>query len=207
MAALFLLALTGFLNGRRQHGYQMVCLAFLALTALLLLRILINSLIDARRNILNSKLEKRQLEKARKRRGDFSNRQGYSGKTKISEAPAAEVDKTKAEIEELISKEAQDAENDLTADDSLYYPEENAETDEQIEDIAEHLSDEDSSIQSVFYVKPAVQDNSAAPFAGNSILAADVYETLLKLGELKKTGVITEEEFEMKKAELLDRIK
>ncbi|OKH15221.1 DUF697 domain-containing protein [[Limnothrix rosea] IAM M-220] len=36
--------------------------------------------------------------------------------------------------------------------------------------------------------------------------AADIYQTLEKLGQLKEQGVLTEEEFQTKKAELLSRI-
>ena len=36
--------------------------------------------------------------------------------------------------------------------------------------------------------------------------AADVFKSLEKLGKLKEQGVITEEEFEAKKKELLDRL-
>ena len=36
--------------------------------------------------------------------------------------------------------------------------------------------------------------------------AADVYQTLEKLGELKRQGILTEEEFQLKKQQLLDRL-
>ena len=36
--------------------------------------------------------------------------------------------------------------------------------------------------------------------------AADIYQTLEKLGKLKEQGILTEEEFQTKKAELLSRI-
>lgn len=53
---------------------------------------------------------------------------------------------------------------------------------------------------------PALQQSTAPTQAMPSSSQPDVYEQLRKLGELRDLGVVTPEEFEQKKRELLARI-
>jgi hypothetical protein len=58
--------------------------------------------------------------------------------------------------------------------------------------------------EGIFYARPNTEEKH---FDGNSVLAADIYEALLKLGKLKDQGIITELEFQKKKTELLEKIR
>ncbi len=190
VAACFLLGVAGAINGRRQHGYQMLCTAILALIVLFLIRLLMNTIMEMRRNRLNARLEKRQLERARNRRGDFSRRRGYSGKVRPASAPTDIEASTRADIEEIIgSKVGGDAKESWH--------------DSNEPDVPVLPGDETGSLpEGVFYAKPETKK-----FEGNSVLSADVYEALLKLGTLRENGIITELEFQKKKTELLDKIR
>ena len=55
-------------------------------------------------------------------------------------------------------------------------------------------------------LKPAAAPASAAPEAAASVKADDVIAMLEKLGELKGKGILTQEEFDAKKAELLKKL-
>lgn len=55
-------------------------------------------------------------------------------------------------------------------------------------------------------VPPPLQPAPAAAMPGAAPADADVLEQLRKLGELRKVGVLTDGEFEAKKAELLGRV-
>lgn len=190
IAGLILLGLVGAINGRRQHGYQMLFTAVIFLILLLFIRILMSEIMEIRRSRLNARIEKRQLERARTRRGDFSKRRGYSGKVRPSEAPTAVETTVRADIEEIIGSKL---------------PEKEAWHSSEEPKVPVLPGDETAVLpEGVFYAKPNVEDKN---FSGNSVLAADIYEALLKLGKLKDQGIITELEFQKKKTELLDKIR
>lgn len=189
VAALILLGLVGAINGRRQHGYQTLCTAIIFLIVLLLIRILMSEITEMRRSRLNARIEKRQLERARTRRGDFSKRRGYSGKERPAAAPTAVETTVRADIEEIINSKL---------------PEKEAWHSSQEPNVPVLPGDETSVLpEGIFYAKPEEEKQ----FDGNSVLAADIYEALLKLGKLKEQGIITELEFQKKKTELLDKIR
>lgn len=51
-----------------------------------------------------------------------------------------------------------------------------------------------------------VATNVSAPVAANRVTSTDALEQIRKLGELRDAGLVTDEEFESKKAELLRRV-
>jgi Short C-terminal domain len=53
---------------------------------------------------------------------------------------------------------------------------------------------------------PAPTPTQLSPATSAGEPKPDIYEQLAKLGELRKAGVLTDEEFEAKKVELLGRI-
>ena len=55
-------------------------------------------------------------------------------------------------------------------------------------------------------VPPPLMPASSASVLGNPLPSSDVLEQLRKLGDLRKAGVLTDAEFEAKKAELLGRL-
>ena len=57
--------------------------------------------------------------------------------------------------------------------------------------------------EGVFYVRPRLYSDQSA----QKVLENDVHEALKRLSELRDNGILTDEEFEDKKAELLSRIK
>lgn len=57
--------------------------------------------------------------------------------------------------------------------------------------------------EGVFYVRPRLYSDQTA----KKVLENDVHEALKRLSELRDNGILTNEEFEVKKAELLARIK
>ena len=57
--------------------------------------------------------------------------------------------------------------------------------------------------EGVFYVRPRLYSDQTA----QKVLENDVHEALKRLSELRDNGILTDEEFEVKKAELLPRIK
>ena len=57
--------------------------------------------------------------------------------------------------------------------------------------------------EGVFYVRPRLYSDQTA----QKVLENDVHEALRRLSELRDNGILTDEEFEVKKAELLARIK
>ena len=57
--------------------------------------------------------------------------------------------------------------------------------------------------EGVFYVRPRLYSDQTA----QKVLENDVHEALTRLSELRDNGILTDEEFEVKKAELLARIK
>lgn len=57
--------------------------------------------------------------------------------------------------------------------------------------------------EGVFYVRPRLYSDQTA----QKVLENDVHEALKRLSELRDNGILTDEEFEDKKAELLSRIK
>lgn len=57
--------------------------------------------------------------------------------------------------------------------------------------------------EGVFYVRPRLYSDQAA----QKVLENDVHEALKRLSELRDNGILTDKEFEVKKAELLARIK
>ncbi len=57
--------------------------------------------------------------------------------------------------------------------------------------------------EGVFYVRPRLYSDQTA----QKVLENDVHEALKRLSELRDNGILTDEEFEVKKAELLARIK
>lgn len=195
VAGLILLGLVGAINGRRQHGYQMLCTAVIFLVVLLLVRILMNEITEIRRSRLNARIEKRQLERARTRRGDFSKRRGYSGKTRPTETPTAVETMVRADIEEIIGSKLPDS--------SL--PEKETWHSSEEPKVPILPGDETAALpEGIFYARPNTEEKH---FDGNSVLAADIYEALLKLGKLKEQGIITELEFQKKKTELLEKIR
>ena len=195
VAGLILLGLVGAINGRRQHGYQMLCTAVIFLVVLLLVRILMNEITEIRRSRLNARIEKRQLERARTRRGDFSKRRGYSGKTRPTETPTAVETMVRADIEEIIGSKLPDSK----------LPEKETWHSSDAPKVQIFPGDVTAALpEGIFYARPNTEEKH---FDGNSVLAADIYEALLKLGKLKDQGIITELEFQKKKTELLEKIK
>ena len=57
--------------------------------------------------------------------------------------------------------------------------------------------------EGVFYVRPRLYSDQTA----QKVLENDVHDALKRLSELRDNGILTDEEFEVKKAELLARIK
>ncbi len=87
------------------------CAAILALIALIILRLLIYSFVTIRQNRINSRIEAKALAKAKKRRGTWQNRRGYSGKAKPLFHPEDHYDDdvyeeiAKAQTEEINKEE------------------------------------------------------------------------------------------------------
>ncbi len=94
--------------GYYKGNYVMIALAVCVLLILILVRIIIYAIRTIRQNQLDRRLEERALEKAAKRRGNWENRQGYSGEQKpiVQEFNTEKMDQQ--EIVEVITNEVRD---------------------------------------------------------------------------------------------------
>ena len=189
-------ALVGGFTRRADYGRQIVWVAALLLLALALIRGLILLIQTRRQNKINAKIEERALAKAARRRGSFHSKQGYSGSVR----PEPEYVPEKMNSEEIDAI--------VKGED----PEEVVHFDKKPDDEAlRTLLDDDKEVP---YTAP--REDS---FAGASVdidavgdklpehmTADELYTMMNRLSDLHGLGILTDEEFARKKAELLKRV-
>ena len=189
-------ALIGGFTRRADWGRQIVWVAALLLLALLIIRGIIIIIQTHRQNKINAKIEEKALAKAARRRGSFHNKQGYSGPSR----PDPEYTPEKMDSDEIdaLVKGAD-------PEDAVRLKKES--DDKVLNSLLENKKEEP-------YVAPREES-----FAGASIgtdlsgdglpehLSADeLYNMMNRLSDLHNLGILTDEEFAKKKAELLKRV-
>ena len=189
-------ALIGGFTRRADYGRQIVWVAALLLLALALIRGIILIIQTSRQNKINAKIEERALEKAARRRGSFHNKQGYSG----SNRPEPEYTPEKMnseEIEALVKGE--DPEKIIRFD--------KASDDEALKTL---LGSENNTPLSSPRVESPSVSSADIDIPGDNLpehLSADeLYSMMNRLSDLHGLGILTDEEFAKKKAELLKRV-
>lgn len=180
----------GAFQGLGGHGYQAVLTGVMAIVLMIVFRILKSIIVSSYQNKVNARIEKKALEKAAKRRGTFSNKQGFSG------ASAAQPKKIEDE-DKMTDHEIRNVVDD-------YYT-------ETLPDVSAYLDQEAPAAQAVspvpapgasLYTHPALDSELTGPRLGRE----EVYDLLAKLTALYDAQILTGDEFEAKKLLLLRRI-
>ncbi len=182
----------GAFQGLGGHGYQAVLTGVLALALMFIFRLLKTIIVSSYQNKVNARIEQKALEKAAKRRGTFSARQGYSGNAAPAPAPAP---KKKKEDDRMTDHEIRNVVDD-------YYT-------ETLPDISAYIEQEKPvekpaapAPAAPVYTNPALDAELTGPRLGRE----EVYDLLAKLTALYDAQILTGDEFEAKKLLLLRRI-
>ncbi len=147
--------------------YSLIWICALALVLLAVIRLIIHIFVNVRQDRINSKIEARALAKAKKRRGTWQNKKGYSGESKpLVDAPTPEASRADA----------------ASQADSMI-----------LESEVENTVGEDNS------------DNTVLPEV-DYMDRTRIMKYVGMLKELKDAGVLTEEEYTKKQAELYSRL-
>ena len=115
IVACFLLAIAGGFMGSRQNGHQMICIGASAIVIVGIVRLIINLISSAHRNMVNKKIEKVALEKAAKRRGSFRKRQGFNGDREQEPDLVSPEEVSQVEIRENIEQMIKEGEEETAA--------------------------------------------------------------------------------------------
>ena len=115
IVACFLLAVAGGFMGSRQNGHQMICIGASAIVIVGIVRLIINLISSAHRNMVNKKIEKVALEKAAKRRGSFRKRQGFNGDREQEPDLVSPEEVSQVEIRENIEQMIKEGEEETAA--------------------------------------------------------------------------------------------
>lgn len=206
-----LFAMAGGFMGKGQNGYQIICLSAISLFILLIVRLIVRIAGAIKQRRIDAKIEERALAKAAKRRGSFKKRQGSSeNPVDAWNDDFVPPEESQLEIRKIIETEinegkarndAESAMNDTSSStrtkaDALFI---------SFEDTGDELSPQSETNDlpdGVFYARPRPTSDASA----RKYLEYDVNTALKRLAELRDNGIMTEDEFEEKKAELLARI-
>lgn len=182
--------LYGAFQGLGGHGYQAVLTGVLAIVLMFIFRLLKGIIVSSYQNKVNARIEQKALEKAAKRRGSFSTKQGYSGESAAAPKKAETGNKmTDHEIRNVVDD---------------YYT-------ETLPDISAYLNQAAPAAEEVTpvpapgstpYTHPALDSELTGPRLGRE----EVYDLLAKLTALYDAQILTGDEFEAKKLLLLRRI-
>ncbi len=151
-----------------KNKFPLLWVCILTLIILGLVRLIRHIFVTVRQDRINERIEAKALAKARKRRGSWQNKQGYSGEAKP-----------------------------LVLDDEPIREEE----EEDLEDTAEAVV-LDSEVKAKIEKEEAAEDATVGSYGNRR----QIMETIQQLKELKDKGVLTEEEYNKKKADLYSRL-
>ncbi len=206
IAACVIFAAAGGFNGPKNYGFQMICTAIIALVILAIVRTVRNAIVTVRQNRINARIEERALAKAAKRRGSFKNKQGYSGEAKPIVDDYVPGKMSKDEINDVIENEVVGT-SPVSSENEAPAPEETLPVQEEAPPVPEEAPAAEDSAAVPPETPPEEESSSDGPAAEGAAISKDeVYDALAKLGDLKDKGILTEEEFAAKKAELLAKI-
>lgn len=191
-----LFAMAGGFMGRAQNGHEIICLSAISLIILLIVRLIVRIVNAINKRKRDARIEERALAKAAKRRGSFRKRQARSGETSTDDFVPPED--SQIEIRQVIENEINEgkARNEAALAASMPDPDTDGQEEEMID------FDSDSLPEGVFYARP----KTSSPESARLLLENDVQSALNRLKELQDSGLLTDEEFEIKKAELLARL-
>lgn len=187
--------------GYFRNDYALIWVNIIALIVLAIARLLRHIFVTVQEDRANAKIEAQALAKARKRRGSWETKQAYSGESNPN-ASNSDSDDT------LLSAASNDASG---AGDAV------SDTDKQASAPASssEASDSDTvqSSEKKTATDPSLQQTSPIPAIPEEDEEDDTYanrdqimEAIHQLKDLKDKGVLTEEEFNKKKAELYSRM-
>ena len=202
IVAVVVYAIIGGFTRRTEYGRQMVWVAVLILLLLGLFRGIIYLVQTSRQNKINAKIEEKALEKAARRRGSFRSKQGLSDSTSSEEDYVP--DKMNSEEINAIIQGADpedviriDKENEAASVESL-------------------LNDPPASPANAPYTATSIEanvsngetpsDQRANDSLPEHLSADELYTMMNRLSDLHSLGILTDEEFARKKAELLQRV-
>lgn len=185
--------------GYFRNNYELIWVNIIALVVLGIARLLRHIFVTVQQDRINAKIEAKALAKARKRRGSWENKQAYSGESKpinfdadLSSSDSAKKDTAKA----AESTSGSTASSDVVAKDST----KSSVSDGKDENVSSEA--EDLSLQKTMPI-PIIPEDEEDETYGNR---EQIMDTIRQLKELKDKGVLTEEEFNKKKAELYSRM-
>ena len=216
----------GFYRGTKKNGFHLFLTCVVALLVMIIFRGVRAIIASIRQRRIDARIEERALEKAAKRRGNFKNKQGYSGEQRpiVDDEKPAEM--SKDEIRDVVSQEwgdnvsedvkdstaevvttevaaeamAKEAEAAKAAEAAETSAEEgNEETDAPAEDISEEtvVPADDVREEGDGTIETAVTKEIKVEDVSNELLA--------NLQNLLDNGILSQEEFDAKKAELFNK--
>lgn len=168
--------------GYFRNHYSWIWLAFFVLVILGIVRFIRYLIVTVRQNRINRRINERALAKAARRRGSWENKQGHSGEQReIYEGRPGKMDA--AEVHDVVENETRDRQGANVDTNFSKDQKENGNDSELSAAEAKGVISSDGRMS-----RKAVQD------------AID------KLKDLRDAGVLTEEEFAQKKADLYARL-
>lgn len=182
--------------GYFRNNYALIWVNIIALIVLAIARLLRHIFVTVQEDRANAKIEAKALAKARKRRGSWETKQAYSGESNPNNSNS-------------------DSDDALLSDDASASGTVTSDTDKQAAPASSSAaSGSDVSSSSKTAAKdPSLQQTSPIPVIPEEDEEEDTYanrdqimEAIHQLKDLKDKGVLTEEEFNKKKAELYSRM-
>lgn len=189
-------ALIGGFTRRAEYGRQIVWVAALLLLSLALIRSIVFIIQTSHQNRINAKIEEKALAKAARRRGSFNNKQGYSG----SSRPEPEYVPEKMNSEEIDALvQGGDPEDIIRFDKDVS-------DDDALQTLLEDKEETYSAPQEDSLTSESFETDASGDNLPEHLSADELYTMMNRLSDLHGLGILTDEEFAKKKAELLKRV-
>lgn len=177
--------------GYFRNNYAMIWVAIIALVVLGIARLMRHIFVTVRQDRANARIEAKALAKARKRRGAWENKQGYSGDSKPINFDADIPDDTSSPASAANSRSFA-AQPDTSAASE-------APSDSRNQNVK---ASSDPSLQNTTQIPVISEDQDDETYANRD----QIMKAIHQLKDLKDQGILTEEEFNKKKAELYSRL-
>lgn len=187
IAAALVLGVIGYFR----NNYALIWVNLIALVVLGIARLLRHIFVTVQQDRANARIEAKALAKARKRRGAWENKQAYSGDTRPINFDAETAPSDSSDPRD--SESAQPSSQNGDASEAKGTPAASSDQDKKAAD---------PSLQQTTQI-PIIPEEENDESYGNR---EQIMETIHQLKDLKDKGVLTEEEYNKKKAELYSRM-
>lgn len=197
---LVIYALIGGFTSRSEYGPQMVWVAAIALILLVIARSIVFAIQTSRQNKINAKIEARALAKAARRRGSFRSRLDESVKTPAPGKEAASEKMDSSEISAIVQGVSPEEAVKLTV------PETAPPSQAPESPAAPYAPPTGAEADPAYLQAQAAATAQLEESLPEHLNADELYSMMNRLSDLHNLGILTDEEFSKKKAELLQRV-